>query len=61
MVARSSGENAHLSSPYIKSLMSSKRDFVSHVQQQLMALGPGESRLDIVVLEPKMANKRCDR
>ena len=27
------------------------RDFVSHVQQQLMALGPGKSRSDIVVLE----------
>ena len=26
------------------------RDFVSHVQQQLMALGPGKSCLDISVL-----------
>jgi hypothetical protein len=61
MVARSSGESVHCPPPYIKSLTSSKRDFVSHVQQQLMALGPGESRLDIVVLEPRMANKRCNR
>jgi hypothetical protein len=40
-----------LSSLCVKSLIGSKRDFVSHVQQQLMALGPGESRSDIVVLE----------
>ena len=50
-----------LNSPALRVVADKNRDFVSHVQQQLMALGPGRSPPNAALATFVVADESCHR